>query len=704
MDARDYVGPTAIRASVLPARAAYLIAAESEAGLRSAIQEACTRWGGMTEPIIPVRPGSDLEPWWSRVVSLSRADIAVNIDADPTEAAATARALGLDLVPLAMIDRVGIGAFTVHPSAVGPDELPGYNAYVMASEKLQLWEVTGAGNLTNDHLDSIPQGTFYTQRPMTDDQVARAQLTGSTLVERTCSQFGEHSARGGPAPAPAIVWVAEPNSFEDCLHFWNLRALRPLRLGTAPMLLMPAGQVAHWLNFLAELGHVLERPDQFKPDVALLSMSLTETALRETAELLGLQESDDAPRIGYDWPVPTRQAPFTYRLDLNPRTWLEFERSYGELVDVDVQLFRAKTPVRFRSPVSFRTAGGTALVRMSGAALEGFPRRDAVAKQINSTATWRDDSLQITAHAVNEYLFDIHIPELSEVTSGLLADATTRHQLSDKGKPGMAWLERGDVAVLARPGVFAAIRELTTPRSKSLFKELRKLQGDGAANDELVQIASQWGRRSERRYRSADLLEHTPKEEAASALEQLAYAGWAERGLQVNCSTCGIPGFVPLPQTSGQPECPGCSSPAAYEFAAALIVHYRLNSYLDLLSDQGVLPHLLTISALQRQGRQTHFLPGVDVWFGLGDKAEIDIFGVLDGQILVGEVKTSAIEFTADQIARDVALTARLAADTYVLAATDTISDEISETAKQKCQASGLGLIVLGKTELLPSC
>ena len=77
-------------------------------------------------------------------------------------------------------------------------------------------------------------------------------------------------------------------------------------------------------------------------------------------------------------------------------------------------------------------------------------------------------------------------------------------------------------------------------------------------------------------------------------------------------------------------------------------MHYRLNSHLDFLSDQGVLPHLLAIAALQRQGKKSHFVPGVDVWFSqdLSDKPEADIFGVRDGQVLCGEVKTSASEFT----------------------------------------------------------
>jgi hypothetical protein len=136
----------------------------------------------------------------------------------------------------------------------------------------------------------------------------------------------------------------------------------------------------------------------------------------------------------------------------------------------------------------------------------------------------------------------------------------------------------------------------------------------------------------------------------------------------------------------------------------ALTVYYRLNSHLDLLSDQGVLPHLLTIGALCHQGTQCYFLPGIDVWFSTddNDRAEADLFGIRDGQILTGEVKTSASEFTSEQVSRDVALSSRLAADAHILAATDDIPDKTVELARQLCEASGLELIVLGKAELLP--
>jgi Thioredoxin len=134
MDGRDYLGPSALRATVLPARAAYLVAEGSQDGLRRAVQEACTRWGGMTEPIIPVKPGGEVDPWWQQVASLARADGAVNVDVSPEDARVAAGELALDVVPLADIDGVGVTAFTVHPLAVGPAMLPG-SVFTAASDK-----------------------------------------------------------------------------------------------------------------------------------------------------------------------------------------------------------------------------------------------------------------------------------------------------------------------------------------------------------------------------------------------------------------------------------------------------------------------------------------------------------------------------------------------------------------------------------------
>lgn len=144
MASPDYIGPTAVRAAVLRARVVYLIADGSDSGLRRAVQEACTRWGGMTEPIVPVKPGGEFEPGYGQITSLARVDAAVNVDAPSADASAAAAELGKDLISLADIDNFGLSAFTVHPSVTGPAHQDGYIPYAIplaAGNLYRLWPI-----------------------------------------------------------------------------------------------------------------------------------------------------------------------------------------------------------------------------------------------------------------------------------------------------------------------------------------------------------------------------------------------------------------------------------------------------------------------------------------------------------------------------------------------------------------------------------
>jgi hypothetical protein len=655
----------------------------------------------MTEPIIPVQPGGGFQPWFRQLVPLTDVDVAVNVDAPPEDAAAAAAALGLDVIPLANIDIVGLSAFCTHPSATGPATHEEYIHYVIPQDAA-LWEVVGAGDLTTEHQSGLTAEALMVIRAGSD-AVACAQVNGSTLVERTCAQFGENWMAGTSPNGPAVVWVTEPNSFWDCLYFWNLRTLRPLRLAQLPMLIIPAGAIQNWANFRSQFLRSLERPDEFAPDVVLRSASdsVPEAILDETASLLRLERCKEKPRTGFRVPAPIRKAPFSYLVNLDPRSWLTFERSYGEITDVEVQVFREKTTVRFSSPVKFRGTG-KALVRIDGEALDGLPRRPEVANLIQAGSTWHKKALQITAFAVNDYRFELHIPELPAVIKTLLGERAARHELSPKGKPGMVWLDRTDVNPLLEAYVFSAIRELTTPRIKRLARELQKIRSEGAADEDIVQMAANWGGRMERSYKSAGQLAYVPGEARTQTLERLCNLGWAERGLRLNCGQCGLHNYVPLPQTSGRAVCPGCNSPGEYETSSTLTVYYRLNSYLDFLSDQGILPHLITIAALTKAGTNSHFLPGIDMWFSDGGKGEADVFGIRDGQVLSGEVKTSGAEFTDEQIIHDVDLSLRIGADAHIMAVTDAISQEARNKASQECETRGLSLIVLQKDDLLP--
>jgi hypothetical protein len=128
-----YSGPLSLNVTVRPARVAYLIGAGSRAGFRRAIQEATTRWCGMTELIIPVHLNGAVDAQWSQMVHTANLDAAVNVDATSSAAHAAAGALHLGVTDIADIDRAGEGMWTCNPafvarSAAPPFMIPGRGA------------------------------------------------------------------------------------------------------------------------------------------------------------------------------------------------------------------------------------------------------------------------------------------------------------------------------------------------------------------------------------------------------------------------------------------------------------------------------------------------------------------------------------------------------------------------------------------------
>jgi hypothetical protein len=694
-----YEGQSVLRVAVLPARVAYLVRDDSESGVRRAVQEACTRWGGMSEPIIPVKPGGEIDPWWLQVVTVAAVDEAVNVDVEAEGVAAAREALGLEVVPLASIDRAGTGMFTMHPGGVGSAITDDINAFVIAQADGTLCDVVGAGDLTDDHFSSLNDSHLSVRRAP-DDQLARAQLSQTTLVERTMAQFGEHAARNGPSTCPAVVWVTEPSSIDDCLFFWNLRALRPVRFTTVPMLLLPVDQVQHWLGFADQLGHALARPDQFAPDVIICSESVAEPKLHEIASHLSLQHTTGDVRSGSHAPAPNRQPPFTYRSDIDPRIWFVFERTYGQLTEIDAHLFRDMTTVRFASPVTFGT-GGLTLIRLWGLPFDTLPQRPAIAATVMPNAVWNRGAIQMQTFAQADYRLEFHVPSLSEVTDRVLKESTRSYELSDKGDLASALRDSADTAVLLEPWIFEVITKLTTPRSKDLLRELQRLRSQGAVDDELAELAAHWGGRVDRRYLSVSQLSLPASANTSAVIERLCEVGWAERGLQVICHACGLSSFVHLTSTFDRATCPGCQGSARYNAERSLTIYYRLNSYLDRASDQGVLPHLLVANVLSRQQPKSYFLPGINVRFDDAE-AEADVFGITSAQVLAGEIKTKSADFTPEQLERDAHLSKRLGADIHLLASTEAVPAEVSSAAKEICDSLGLTMLLLQKDDLRP--
>lgn len=705
MSSRHYIGPSLVKVALLPARASYLIRAGSRVGLRRAVQEASTRWGGMTEPIIPVRRNGSVDSWWRHVVETAGVEGLVDVDAGADLAQKAARSLSLPVVPLKHIDRAGSTKWTLHPEALPMHGDP-TQAPVIACSNGRLWQAVAAGDFSPSQERDAHSEHVRFRRPTTADQIARASLRGETFLDRTVESFDENYAENS-WPIPAIVWVTANDSYRDCLWFWNFRALRSLRFEPSPMVIVPLNDVRNWLNFSRDLAFHLARPDEFAPDVSVMSITASHEGLHSLAtETLGLQITEDKLRTGHKMPTQIRTAPFTYRLNLELRHLLTFVRRYGEDLELEAHPAEGTVLLRFSSPVQF-SGGGYTLLRLTSSLFDPFPRKDALAKRIVNNGVWRGDSVQIATNAMNDYRLEIAVPPLDEAVHALIAERTTEHELSEKGRLAAVLIADSDLAVLLRPSVYESIVHLTTPRARAYRREMEAMRTGGMSEAEVQAFGARWGGRGERRYDcAAGLITRLGKKAVApvDALETLCGLGWAERGVETHCDRCGLRSFVPISVIDKGAICPGCRASASHTADEhGVTIQYRLNTFIDRASDQGVMPHLLVIAALTRQSEWTNLLGGTLVRFHDGVTNEVDILGVHDRQFLAGEVKSKAIDFTQQQLERDIALSARLGADIHLIAAVDELPSSIVQAAHSLGESANVRILALSANQLRPN-
>lgn len=244
---------------------------------------------------------------------------------------------------------------------------------------------------------------------------------------------------------------------------------------------------------------------------------------------------------------------------------------------------------------------------------------------------------------------------------------------------------------------------LRTPRSTSLLRDLKQLLPEDYPPERLEQLASEFGGRAERRYRSLSHIRGEADNRGGEAAELLCSRSWAERGLKIKCDQCGMASFVPLPQTGPEPRCTACGAThTTFEPANGPQLHYRLNALVDRAADQGVIPHLFADAILTNQNPQTFLLAGVDLTFGDNTEKEVDLYGITGGKVVAGEAKTNPAWFNPEQLERDIDLSARLAADTHLVVSTGCVLEATEEQARQLTAVRDLDLLILDSRHLTP--
>ncbi|MFT3855710.1 MAG: hypothetical protein QM733_23725 [Ilumatobacteraceae bacterium] len=490
------------------------------------------------------------------------------------------------------------------------------------------------------------------------------------------------------------MWVAKPNSIKDLVWYWNLRALRHIGRDEAPMVLLPDRGVENWVDFGRQFEQQLGRQVDGDPDVVIGSLGVPVARLKDIASILGLRPSEHGYKpnsIRFPAP-PRREAPFTYLVNLDVRREVVFDRSYGQRTATLAQIYPDETIVDLDCAFAPKLSGHT-LARLSGSAFRGLPKHEAVANAILRHATWLGDDLQIATNLYDRYNWTLKIPTIEEAVWLALRDSHPVARLSDKGRLAGAVEDTLGSAALADVGAFDVIRHLTTRRSAHRVRAIDGWHAEGRSTDEIERLTRLTFGRTERRFCSVADISGELGSGAAAAAEMLANRGYVERGFVIACSTCAITSFVELVRVDGPATCPACQSRTVFECGIGPTVHYRLHGLVDRASDQGALLHLKVRRQLLDSSVSGFVLPGVEL-----DGSEVDLFGVLNGELIAGEVKHSAGAFTTDQINRDLAVSSRLGAAMHVAGCADQLPADLVEQIASVAASVEIGLVVCDPT------
>jgi hypothetical protein len=686
----EYLGEQALEVAAAPPRNAYVIRQGDRAAFESAVREASSRWAGVTEPIIPMRKNGKIDPGWLELLDISRIETLVNVGCDESVTESLAKNRDLNHVPYSQIE------FAPHPQAMHWSAVARNLQPTAAREDAPLWEMVAAGS-PNEPTDAPSLAPVL--RFGTEDIAGRAAIQGETVLDAGLAGFSEYVKMNRIVSPPALIWLTPPNHLPACLWFWNMRALRSLAGRVAPMILLPTSYKS-WVGLPVLINSCLSRQYHGDVDVVVEGHGRAHSQISDLIEYLKF-EPHASDNFNYDaggWSPDKRTPPFKYLEGFDPRKWLSFKRRAGYHTTKRVQRFRARTTVSLAIP-SLQTAipEGASFplyYRLSGGFLSEIPRTKLTAGLIHQDARWRDVELELAAPIPRSEI-SVSSPSPSQVLNALKQGIGALTYDSDKGRLASAIHEARSGAVLLEPDALSLIGKLRTPRSRDVMKQLRQLASDTPTR-KLEEIASSLGNRSGRKFSSAAPL---GGRQALAGLEKLVGDGWAERGLELKCQRCGVSSFVPLHEVTNAANCPGCSASGTYSAAKGLDVMYRLDTLVDRASDQGALPHLAALMTLQQRSHETHLSMGLQIDWPDGTSQEADLFGFMGSRIISGEVKTSASEFDAEQIIRDVELSRRLKADVHVMAATQEIPRTAIRFVIERCAAASLQPMILMPAE-----
>ena len=498
----SYLGQELARLDVGPVRACYLVPDQDRGRLIEAITAASRRWGGVTEPILPVGPDGITDERWRRIIAALAPDVYVEVGLDGQARDAAAGQLDTSVLswPDFTGDQPGYPWLWCHPLVVdGPTD----DAPVPIPRERTLRALAGVGAV-DDALTWNIHGPGI--RQSADElQCAISQVTRSTVAWLTARGVAEEAMGSAFAPSvPAVIWVSEPDSFADAIGFWNARALVATTTSSAwpvTAILLPP-DLSEWTDIAELLAPRFqvqyERP---RPDAFVFSCTIPPGQLRAIALQLNMTET--APPFAQEHAAPgslgtepdPRAAPAAV-VGFDPTPWCCYPRRYGRTTRELVQVFSGRTIIRAASPVSYRLGmGGWVKVGLSGLRALAVPHRTAVAQLFAPDAWFSGGRLCLKRGTMNMFEIAVTIPEPAAILASTLRDVGVTFTLSDKGKYAQALLARapGLEDLVRRPAALEVIADLTRKRTDHFKTDLENLlkekSGDTSLVNDIVALA-----------------------------------------------------------------------------------------------------------------------------------------------------------------------------------------------------------------------
>jgi hypothetical protein len=213
-------------------------------------------------------------------------------------------------------------------------------------------------------------------------------------------------------------------------------------------------------------------------------------------------------------------------------------------------------------------------------------------------------------------------------------------------------------------------RELQVRQEEISFSELESAFQEQrerfiAANPEFRTATSPEKVEEDRKSATTDLL---------GVLQALTDGGVLQQGLRIRCTNCGSRFWREIGTLQQKVRCDGCN--ATVPVPVESVWRYRLNSLIrNGIALHGCVPVISALRGLrERAGESFIYTHGVALFKDYCDpnpEAEIDLLCISDGKLVCGEVKSSAFEFTREELAKLARIAADIRADQVAISAFD---------------------------------